>query len=94
MEPVSRMAAILNTLIFFDASIANMDDSFRVFRRGAFVCNQNDGVAMLLIQFLKKIYHHASRRGIKVARRFIGKDDIRFVHECTCNRDALFFTAR
>src|SRR3989344_870510 len=55
--------------------------------------DQNDRFPGMM-QTLKQVHHRMSGYRIKISRGFIGKNDLRIIHECAGNSNTLSFSSR
>src|SRR6185369_853943 len=84
---------LLNSLVFFDLTVANRDDAVGAFCDVVLVRHDDDRIAFGVETFEKIHDLHA---GVRVERsgRFVSKQNRRMIHERAGNRDALSLAAR
>ena len=78
--------------VFCDNSVADMNDSVRVYGGLRVMRHHYDG-ATSLMERMEQIHNLFAGVGVEVARWLIGQDEHRIVDESTGNRHALLLAA-
>ena len=86
------MPRVFDRLIAFDRAVAQADDAVGEFGGVRFVRHEDHGVSGV-VQPVEDVHDLRAGNGIEIARRFVGKDDVRIVHERAGDGDALFLSA-
>ena len=71
-----------------------MDGSPGARRRVGIVGDHDDGFSVVAVERLEQIENFVAGLAIEIARGLVAEKQRRVRHNCACNSDALFLTAR
>ena len=77
---------LLVGLVRLNPAVAQTDDALGVLGHFVFVRDQDDGLA-LVAEFFKDQQDFLGGFGVEVARRFVGQNEVRVVHQAARDRD-------
>ena len=77
-----------------DPAVLHLHDPLGLLRELRVVRNKHDRLAVLLIELVKKVHHHAAGARVQRTRRLIRQQQIRIIRKTARNRNTLFLATR